>query len=231
MTTFKSYFLFIINPKVLHSRELKQKGIYTLFQVFLITLALLFLVNLIFPESNELNQSSILPNLGELNKASIIFLLILIPLFEEVIFRLWLNLKRRSIIYSISLLLSSIVVLVLVTSIDIHTRYIFHVFYVASFVVSTPMYFVLNKIPIEWNFEVLKTRFNTFVLLSTLLFSCLHFLNYDFSQTDTFTLIKNFTTFLIYGYSFGFIRVSTGFAYGIALHIMLLFFPLLKYMI
>jgi len=231
MIILKSYFLFLINPKQLFDQKLKQKRFYILIQVFFISLVLLFTVNLIFANNEPSTQYSFTPNLNKLNTFSILSLLLLIACFEETLFRLWLNVKKRNIIYSLSLFLSSVTMLVFVISLGVQSKYVFHIYYLSSFLLSIPIFYLSRLTLINRNFEWIKKNFNTLLFLSTWLFSSVHFISYDFQQIDFIDLTKNFITYLIYGYSFGFVRISSGFIYSIVLHALFLFFPFLKYII
>ena len=182
---------------------MKQRNAFISFiSVLLITYVLVFFISFI-PSNIAINVKDIVTTRDSKN---LLFLLI-IPLYEELLFRLGLKISALHISFSISLLISSIIVnLVFFNELDLLKFYLF------SFMLALPFFLGFkNFVHSEKIEKILLKRYNYLFFSTIILFALSHFLylGFDFSA---------FLTYLVYGYSLSFLRVTTKFLYCVILH-------------
>lgn len=198
----KDYFSFVQNPKK-NSISIKHRNAFTTFiSVLLITYVLVFFISFI-PSNIAFNAKDIVTTRDSKN----LFILLIIPLYEELLFRLGLKISALYISFSISLLISSIIInLIFFNDLDLPKFYLF------SFMLALPFFLGFRNFVYSQKMEeILLKRYNYIFFSTIILFALSHFLyiEFDFSA---------FLTYLVYGYSLSFLRVTTQFFYCVILH-------------
>lgn len=200
-----SYFRFWLNPKShygsAHFKEYLRPFVIVLINTYLLMLSVSFLPTIQSPNNTD--------QMLELINAENPLAFVIIPLYEELVFRLPLKISKRNIAISASLFISSCMIALFSIVFDNHSSLLF--FYLFSFIGMIPLFFVIKSLYSEKIQLFLIRNYNYLFYTSLILFSLLHFYSQDFSL---FTLL----CYLIYGYSLSFLRVSTNFASCVILH-------------
>lgn len=216
MLIIKSYFKFIFNPKESYFSSQKPNKVITFFTVLIITYTLLFIVSYIhLPDSKTtINQLT-------LSLQSIPYILLIIPIYEEVIFRLGLKLSKARISLSISLFISSLIIVLSDTLFDIYKD--LSNFYLYSTILAIPIFLIIRKIYNKNIKQILSKYFPYVFFISMLSFVMMHFLYSEFS-------IAAFLTYFIYSYSLSFLRIASNFISSVLLHYILILPLLINYL-
>jgi len=203
----KLYYLFLINPKKNYSLVQGQNPAKAFLVVLALTYIQVFFISLIpFSQSVTISQNS-------LNIPINPWFLILIPLYEESIFRLPLKISTMHVYISLSLLISSIVVITLKTGFGENIS-LFN-YYLIAFALALPFFFILRMLKSKKLELVLLKNYTPFFYMSILIFTMVHFLYVPIS-------IHAILTYLVYGYSLSFLRISGNFLCALIMHLILI---------
>jgi hypothetical protein len=203
----KLYYLVLINPE----KYIPLASSRSPFILFITALVMSY-IQILIVSFIPLNLSTA----GTQGVTSILsneMLLILIPLYEELIFRRPLKISGLHIQASVSLVVSSLL-LVLINATGI--RMIpFSSYHAYALILTIPIFLILKRF--EWSEleRQLQKNYNAFFYSSIGLFAAIHF-NYQPISVQAVAI------YLIYGYSLSFIRVSTNFFNAVALHFLFL---------
>jgi hypothetical protein len=205
MLIFKSYFNFLVNPKRNYTSTKSKKQILTFLTVLLITYILLFIISFIPTVQITSDASRILNLIASDNP--VVFLLI--PLYEELMFRLPLKVSKSNIAISAGLFISS--VLLVLANVVFNAQLSLLHFYLLSFTGAIPFFFLIKSLYGQSTETFFTKNYNYLFYISLILFAALHFYSQDFS-------LPALLTYLVYGYSLSFLRVSTNFLNSLILH-------------
>ncbi|ELR68589.1 hypothetical protein C900_00237 [Fulvivirga imtechensis AK7] len=203
MLIIKSYFNFLANPKKNYSTIKSDNELKVFILVLLITYTLIFFVSFI-PST----QTPITKEAAKAIPANLLILLT-IPLYEELIFRLPLKVSAVRASISFSLFISSI--LLILTNLILKIPITLLEFHLLSFILAIPFFFLFKYLYNQATEAFLIKNYNYLFFANLILFSVSHFYYQDIS-------LSALLTYLIYGYSLSFLRISTKFFYGLILH-------------
>jgi hypothetical protein len=206
MPIIKLYYLFLTNPKKNYSLTKSSHPIKIFINVLVITYGQILLVSFIPFQSNHSAQAQI-------TMPANLWLLIFIPLYEELLFRLPLKISSLHIYTSLSLLISSITLLIINTVFNDPITLLNY--YIAAFGIALPIFLIFKMFKSKRIEQLLQKNYNSFFYVSILLFTSLHFCYVPLSLSAVLI-------YLIYGYSLSFLRISTHFIYALFLHIILM---------
>ena len=156
----------------------------------------------------------------------LLLVIVILPIFEEISFRLALTKFNNNFLQlSISTLFGNIAASLLysflwwpTTSLSFFLITIFYILAISSF-----FYILLNLSP-KW-LKSLKIYWerkpNIIFYTSAILFAILHIMNLDLKTSDLIYLPLILLPFLVLGISFGYLRIRLGFIYSIALHVII----------
>jgi len=153
--------------------------------------------------------------------------IILVPLLEETAFRLFLTKYREKfVIISVSVILGALIVHFINSILwrpDSYLLFSFSTYiYVLmiSGVIGLGLWFLrnyLNRVQSFWN-----NHFGLVFYSVAILFALFHFMSINFKENSLLYAPIILLPFLVYGLSFGYIRIRLGFLYSIALHLIIL---------
>ncbi|WP_367178938.1 CPBP family glutamic-type intramembrane protease [Flavobacterium sp.] len=140
------------------------------------------------------------------------YILLLGPMIEELISRLYLDLKKRSIILT---LVCIIIIGLKITNLNFDLKFYFFTFIILIFTL-----FILNSR--QDSIMFFGKKYYSFIFyFSCLTFSFLHFSNYTRVLSDNYIWLLPILVLpqFIMGIFFGYIRIKLGFFWAILLHI------------
>ena len=214
----KNYFIFPINPsKYLYSQYQGNK-LKTFIFVLLITHLLLLIVSYMLPviQQDHVYSEAIT------NVISNAYILLIVPIFEELIFRLPLRVTATNFSTSISIFIVSIIIsllgLLFSFKLTLFEFYSLSILFSFPVIVITKYYIYSEKIE-----QLLKKNYNILFYIGFSSFISAHFYYVDFN-------ITNILTYTIYGHSLCFLRVTVSFYSCILFHF-ILNFPVLLTML
>lgn len=218
----KEFFLFTLSPKLLQIDKTKISDKILLFIILSFTMLFFvfsssFLVKIIiyiidFKEgikifnyqNNKLLKYSIWEN--------VFYILLLGPILEEFISRLYLDLKKRSIILT---LLCILAITLKMTNLNFDFKF--------YFLISIIVIFALFTLNIKQDSIIFfgKKYYIFIFYFSCLTFSFLHFSNYTKVLSDNYNWLLPLLVLpqFVMGIFFGYIRIKLGFSWSIFLHI------------
>jgi hypothetical protein len=197
MSIFKQYFLFLLNPKRNYLIVRQHNPVKVFFVVLFLAYLQIYLLHFIEPPISADEKQPPIPNH--------FLLLIFIPLWEELLFRLPLKISTINIIVAISLGISSITVLTVAKDIDSLT------YYVGVFVLAIPICVSLKLLKTNRIEKILLSNYNLFFFSNIVIFASLHF---HYVNLSLYAVLL----YLVYGYSLSFLRISTNFLCAALLH-------------
>ena len=202
MPIVKSYFTFLLNPKGYTISKSKNK-LAVFVTVLLITYALILLAS--FVPSDQIVESG----KSKINIDTNLLILFLIPLYEESLFRLPLKITALNISISVSVFISSIILVLANILLNIHMTLL--QFYLLAVALSIPFFVISKKLYSQRTEAFLLKNYNYLFYASLILFASFHFYSMSFS-------LSALLTYLIYGYSLSFLRVSINFLNCLIMH-------------
>lgn len=222
-TIFKDFFLFILRPRQFEIDQNRIKtsdkillfgslSVLMIFMVFCSSFLVKIIVYIIdFDEGikifnyqeNKLDKYSILEN--------VLYILVLGPLIEELISRLYLNLKKRSILITLVCLFS---LTLKFTNLNIDLKSFFLMF----LIIVLAFFILISRQEVISFFG--KKYFILIFYFSCLSFSFLHFSNYSKILSDNYFWLLPILVIpqFIMGIFFGYFRIKLGFFWGVILH-------------
>jgi len=236
----KDIYSFLKSPDFCRFNDLTAKGkIIVLLKVLILTQFGLILVNIPvlllrkleviseIPMKTDLILNNIRTNYINYKPYFILSIIFIVPLLEELSFRLFLTKFRVNyFIISASIILGMFIKYFLGNIFWIPKSYLFMSLIGAIYIliISTPigciLYFFRNKIiRIE---EFWNKNTGLIIYSVSILFALMHIMNLKLENRDLFFLLLILLPFLIYGLSFGYLRVRLGIIYSIALHFIVL---------
>jgi hypothetical protein len=135
----------------------------------------------------------------------------LIPIYEELMFRLPLKISAPYVNMSLSLFISSAFLIILNTIYKDEVSLVNY--YLGTLGLAVPIFFIFKMFKGKRVKEVLLKNYNLFFYGSILLFAALHFYYVPIS-------LSAILTYLIYGYSLSFLRISTNFLCAVVMHLL-----------
>lgn len=150
MSIFKQYFSFLLNPERNYLSARQHNPIKVFFVVLFLAYFQIYLLHFIAPTVSVDEKQPPIPNH--------FLLLLLIPLYEELLFRLPLKITTVNIIVAIGLGISSITVLTVAKDIDLLT------YYVGVFVLAIPICIGLKLLKTSRIEKILLSNYNIFFL-------------------------------------------------------------------
>lgn len=150
-----------------------------------------------------------------LSKVSLLYVVLIAPLIEELIFRLNLNLKRISILFSLII----ISIILLKNNLDFNNMTsnlnIFKSIIIAALIIG--LGFAINNVVLE---NIKSKYYSSFFYLNSILFGLLHISNFYSSIPNKLLVFTPIYVLpqIIGGIFFGYIRLKNGFLWGVALH-------------
>jgi hypothetical protein len=218
----KKFFLFTLSPKLLRIDKTKISDKILLFITLSLTMLFFvfsssFLVKIIiyiidFKEgikifnyqNNKLLKYTIWENVS--------YILLLGPIIEELISRLYLDLKKRNLILT---LVCFLIVSLKITNLNFDLKFYFFVL-----TILTVIFFILKSK--QDSIIFFGKKYYTFIFyFSCLTFSFLHFSNYSKVLSENYIWLLPILVLpqFIMGIFFGYIRIKLGFFWAILLHI------------
>jgi len=215
-------FRFVGTAKATDKEIVFKDRVIILFKAFLLVFAFSFLINLLFRNnSHSISESLVCLNN---NKLAIILLLLLTPLHEEVMFRLFLTkFHAKYFIVSFSFILSFFAK-ILAEDLLYHNNllcgilwdYSYYIIFAAFFyIILTAFKKSINKLEQTWN-----RYFVVFFYISSILFMLIHFNAEFYANYGILGIIKLLPIFMV-GFFSGFIRINIGFSYSVFFHIII----------
>jgi len=150
MSIFKQYFLFLLNPKGNYLLVRQHNPVKVFFVVLFLASLQIYLLHFIEPPITADEKQPPIPNH--------FLLLLFIPLYEELLFRLPLKISTINITIAIGLGISSITVLAVAKDIDQLT------YYVGVFVLAIPICIGLKLLKTSRIEKILLSNYNLFFL-------------------------------------------------------------------
>lgn len=164
------------------------------------------------------------------NETTVYYLgvLMIVPLYEELSFRLMLfKFDIKKIIISISLILGIIFYMFLHQHFSYSLNTILNIFlpYIYMVIISTLLYIIMITTIQKLNLNQVKYLWdnNFYVIFYTIafLFSILHLYNLNLSTKDYLFTPVILLPFIIYAIFLGYTRIKLGFTYSVILHLLL----------
>ncbi|RMZ58992.1 CPBP family intramembrane metalloprotease [Chryseobacterium nematophagum] len=221
------YFYFKPSKEITHPLSLRSKIISILYFLLLKYSFLLFFVSIRY----LLVLQNIVPPLKYDNKMELIsnsffFSVLLGPILEEILFRLWLVYSKVNLSITITCLLLWISAL----AFDIYwfDTIKLVIYYILSFIVLfTLFFFLFKKYESEKLINFWKKNQKVFITISSILFGVIHIWNYTDSNNSILYYIITFSPQVFSGFILCYLRVRMGFEVGVATHSLNNFIPLI----
>ncbi len=207
---------YLRNPIYCSNEKPKLKAILFLFLVYVITIILIGIVIALITKEfhikiNEFKLST--------HFKTILVGVIIVPFYEEILFRSLLKFKKANI----TLFIATIVVFIVIAAVNLKIKSI--IFFSALLLGFLSMLFVFKRIRLE---SFLSSKFKFFFYASALLFGLLHAFNFS----GNIYLILAFSPILggpqiVLGLILGYIRMKNGLVYSILFHMIVNIFGFL----
>jgi len=212
---------FIKNPKTDYNIKVKQCGhLKTFFYLLLIDVVFIFFFSLLLKGLDFANITSLSQNkLNLLFKnlppfVSLLMLVLIIPLVEELVFRLHLRLYRKHLHFNIIILIAGVIILL-----ASFVKLIFLRISILSVGVILVALYFLNKTKLDKKiFNIWDMKFGYVFYISLLIFGMMHITNYDNGYLKYFLLPLLVLPQLLLGLFCGYIRISMDFFRGYLFH-------------
>ena len=232
----RDFLLFLRKPDYNKILDISEKDKFRIiFKVFILTLLGIFIVN--FPVvglkklgiiSEVMMKTEIFIKTMPLRYIGfkpyfVISIIFLVPLLEEVAFRLFLTkFKINYFIFSVSVLTGMFIVMFVGNRLLIPSSYllmpVIKFIYILLFSILVGVFLWLFRRNIEKVKEIWNKNATLSVYLMSILFALTHLNNLEFEPRDWIFMPLILSPFFVYGLSFSYLRVRLGIKYSIFMH-------------